>query len=151
MAISIRKGRKLMKKSSEKISEAFSAGAFGGLLNGLAVWFFGAVGITGALGVKIAPPLSAPFLYPRIVWGGIWGFAFLLPFLKDRLFLKGLILSVGPTLIQLFVVFPVKAQKGLMGIDLGTLTPLLVILFNAVWGLGAAYWLKMIGPDRRLS
>lgn len=140
-----------MKKTTEKISDVFSAGALGGLLNGLAVWLFGAVGITGALGVKIAPQLSAPFLYPRVVWGGIWGLAFLLPFLRDRFFLKGLILSLGPTLVQLFVVFPVKAQKGLMGLDLGSLTPLLVILFNAVWGLGAAYWLKMIGPERRLS
>ena len=38
-----------------------------------------------------------------------------------------------------------------MGMDLGSLTPLFVLLFNAVWGLGAAYWLKMIGPERRLS
>jgi hypothetical protein len=140
-----------MKKSTEKISEVFTAGAFGGLLNGLAVWLFGAIGITGALGVKIAPQLSGPFLYPRLVWGGIWAFAFFFPFLKNRLLLKGLILSLGPTVIQLFVVFPVKAQKGLMGMDLGSLTPLFVLLFNAVWGLGAAYWLKMIGPERRLS
>lgn len=140
-----------MKNSIEKTSELFSAGAFGGLINGLVVWLFGAIGITGALGVKIAPQLSAAFLYPRLVWGGIWGFAFFLPFLKDRLLLKGLILSLGPTIVQLFVVFPVKAQKGMMGLDLGALTPLFVVLFNAAWGIAAAYWIKMIGPERRLS
>lgn len=137
-----------MKNSVEKTSVLFSAGSFGGLINGLVVWLFGAIGITTALGVKIAPQLSAPYFYPRIVWGGIWGFAFLLPFLKDRLYLKGLILSLGPTIVQLFVVFPIKAQKGVMGLDLGALTPFFVVLFNAAWGLAAAYWLKLTGADR---
>ncbi len=42
-----------------KLSLVFTAGALGGLLNSLAVWIFGVVGITSALGVKIAPQLSA--------------------------------------------------------------------------------------------
>ena len=58
---------------------AFSAGALGGLANSLAVWLFGALGITLALGVGIAPGLTPAWLYPRIVWGGLWGFLFLLP------------------------------------------------------------------------
>ena len=138
-----------MDNSQKRLSELFTAGALGGLINGLAVWLFGAIGITGALGVNIAPQMSPPFLYPRMVWGGIWGLAFLLPFLKNSLYLKGLILSLGPTLVQLFVVFPFKAQKGAMGMDLGVLTPLFVIFFNAVWGIVAAYWLKLTGEDRR--
>ena len=32
--------------------------------------------------------------------------------------------------------------KGLMGLDLGSLTPLAVIVFNAIWGLTAAIWLR---------
>jgi hypothetical protein len=36
-------------------------------------------------------------------------------------------------------VFPLKADKGVMGLDLGVFTPLFVIFFNAVWGLVAAY------------
>ncbi len=138
-----------MDNSPKRLSELFTAGALGGLVNGVAVWLFGAIGITTALGVKIAPQISPPFLYPRMVWGGIWGLVFLLPFLKNSLYLKGLILSLGPTLVQLFVVFPFKAQKGAMGLDLGALTPLFVIFFNAVWGIAAAYWLKLTGEDRR--
>ena len=92
--------------------------------------------------------LSLARRYPRMVWGGIWGLVFLLPFLKNSLYLKGLILSLGPTLVQLFVVFPFKAQKGAMGLDLGALTPMFVIFFNAVWGVAAAYWLKLTGADR---
>ena len=128
---------------ARKISMVFGAGCLGGLVNSLAVWLFGLYGITAAFGVKIAPQLSAPWLYPRIVWGGIWGFLFLLPLMQRNFLTRGLIFSLGPTLVQLFVVFPMKANKGLMGLDLGSLTPLAVVVFNAVWGVTAAIWLRL--------
>ena len=126
-----------------KSSIVFGAGCLGGLVNSLTLWLFGLYGITSAIGVKIAPQLSAPWLYPRIVWGGIWGGLFLLPLMQRKLFIRGLIFSLGPTLVQLFVVFPMKANKGVMGLDLGTLTPVAVVFFNAVWGVTAAIWLRM--------
>ena len=131
-----------MKKLARKLSLIFAAGALGGLLNSLAVWIFGEIGLTSTLGVKIAPQISAAWIYPRIVWGGIWGLVFLLPLLQKRFFYRGLFFSLGPTIVQLFIVFPIKAGKGMMGLDLGMLTPLLVIVFNAIWGLTAAIWLK---------
>lgn len=130
-----------------RLSLYFSAGCVGGFINSLAVWLFGILGITSALGVKIAPALTPAWLYPRIVWGGLWGFAFLIPLLKVSRMTKGLILSLGPTLVQLFVIFPLKANKGAMGIELGMLTPVLVILFNAVWGVSAAMLLKSTGEE----
>jgi hypothetical protein len=128
-----------------KISLVFAAGVLGGLVNSLAVWIFGEYGITAALSVKIAPKLSAGWLYPRLVWGGIWGLLFLLPMLKTRIWSRGFIYSLGPTLVQLFVVFPMKAHKGMMGFDLGLLTPLFVVIFNAIWGWSAAIWLRWAG------
>ena len=125
-----------------KLSMVFAAGCLGGLVNSLAVWLFGMYGITAAIGVKIAPQLTAAWLYPRIVWGGIWGFLFLLPLLRRKFLVQGLLYSLGPTLVQLFIVFPMKANKGMMGLDLGTLTPLAVVVFNAVWGVMAALWLR---------
>jgi len=133
-----------MTRIARKTTLVFAAGCLGGLINSLAVWFFGDIGITSALGVKIAPRLSAAWLYPRIVWGGIWGLLFLLPFLRNRFLYRGLIFSLGPTLVQLFVVFPLKATKGVMGFDIGTLTPVFVILFNAIWGVTAALWLRWV-------
>jgi hypothetical protein len=133
-----------MNNLAKKLSLVFAAGCLGGLLNSLAVWIFGVIGITSALGVKIAPPLSAPWLYPRLVWGGIWGLLFLLPLMQKRYLYRGLIFSLGPTMIQLFIVFPMKANKGVMGFDLGLLTPLLVFVFNAIWGLTAAIWLRWV-------
>jgi hypothetical protein len=120
----------------------FAAGALGGLANGLAVWLFGEWGITQALGVKIAPALTPAMLYPRIVWGGIWGVLFLLPFFRDSYLKQGLVYSLGPVLVQLFVIFPYKADKGMGGLDLGLLTPVFVVFFNVVWGVVAALYLK---------
>ncbi|MGA8179008.1 MAG: hypothetical protein WB792_03045 [Desulfobacterales bacterium] len=126
----------------KKILVYFAAGCLGGLANSLAVWAFGAYGITNHFGVSIAPALKLAWLYPRIVWGGIWGFVFLLPFLYNKLITKGAIISIFPTLVQLFVVFPLKAHKGYLGLDLGMYTPVFVILFNLVWGIVAGLAIK---------
>ncbi len=129
----------------KEMNSAFAAGAFGGLVNGLCVWLFGHLGITAALGVKIAPGLSAAMLYPRIVWGGLWGFLFLLGWPGGGGWKKGLVLSLGPTLVQLLYIFPVKAGKGLLGLELGLLTPIMVVFLNAVWGLAAVAWFRLSG------
>jgi hypothetical protein len=126
----------------KKLLIFFSAGCLGGLANSLAVWLFGDLGITQAFGVKIAPTLTPKWLYPRIVWGGIWGLAFLLPALKSSYVRKGLLLGLAPTIVQLFVVFPLKAHKGMAGLELGILTPLFVLIFNSIWGIVTALTIK---------
>lgn len=120
----------------------FSAGAAGAFANSIFIWLLGALGITAALGVAVAPAMTPAWLYPRLVWGGLWGFLFLLPVLPGSWVLRGLLFSLGPTLVQLFVVFPVKAGVGVMGMDLGVLTPLVVLVVNGVWGLVASYLLE---------
>jgi hypothetical protein len=127
-----------------KLSLVFAAGCVGALANSVVAWAFGSVGITAALGVSIAPALTPAWLYPRVVWGGIWGAQFLIP-LRESVITRGLILSLAPTAVQLFVVFPYKAHKGMMGLDLGALTPLFVLFFNAVWGIVTAFFLKAAG------
>ena len=131
--------------SVKEVSLTFAAGALGGLANSLVLWLFGAVGLNQFLGVALAPQLTPAWLYPRLVWGGIWGVLFLLPMLTTRVWSRGFIFSLGPTLVQLFVVFPMKAHKGMMGMDLGVLTPAFVVLFNAIWGWAAAIWLRWVG------
>jgi hypothetical protein len=126
----------------KNLSCVFVAGCWGALLNSLAVWLFGWIGIAPALGVHIAPPFTPAFLYPRLVWGGLWGLLFLLPMGRLTFVQRGLIFSLGPTLGQLFWVFPLKAHQGVMGLNLGTLTPLFVLFYNAIWGVGAGWWLN---------
>ena len=135
-----------MRRLVRDIALVFAAGALGGLANGLAVWLSGAYGLTAALGVAIAPALSAPWLYPRIVWGGIWGLLFMLPVPRAAWWVRGLVFSLAPSAVQLFVVFPETTSHGVAGLGLGVLTPLAVLVFNAVWGLVAAGLLRITGP-----
>ncbi len=121
----------------------FAAGCLGALANSLTVWLFGELGITQSLGVSISPRLTANWLYPRIVWGGIWGLFFFLPFMNSKPISKGTVLSLFPTIVQLFIVFPYKAKKGVAGIDLGWLTPLFVFIFNWVWGVVTSVTIKL--------
>jgi len=73
------------------------------------------------------------------------GIAFPPAGLRSSVLKRGLLLSLGPTIIQLFVVFPYKADQGMMGMGLGALTPLLVFVFNAIWGITVAIWLRFVG------
>jgi hypothetical protein len=131
-----------MKKTARTLTLAFSAGALGGLVNSLCIWLAVKYGLAAALGVSLSAPLTPAWIYPRIVWGGIWGLLFVVPLWEKNFFLRGLFFSIGPTLVQLFVIFPFRLGKGMMGLDLGAWTPALVILFNAMWGWTAALWLK---------
>jgi hypothetical protein len=132
----------MQREALRALNTVFAAGALGALANSLAVYLFGALGINQALGVSIAPALTPGWLYPRIVWGGLWGVLFLVPLWRGRPWVRGLVWSLGPTLGQLLVVFPVQAGTGMLGLELGALTPVLVVLFNAVWGWVAAFWLE---------
>jgi hypothetical protein len=133
-----------MNLTMRNLSLVFAAGCWGALWNSLAVWLFGVLKIAPALGVHIAPPLTPAFLYPRLVWGGLWGLLFLLPLGQLSFPVRGLLFSLGPTLAQLFLVFPFKAHQGVLGLHLGHLTPLLVVFYNAIWGWTAGLWLNQV-------
>jgi hypothetical protein len=128
-----------------QICIAFAAGTIGGLVNSGLVWYLGTMGIPQHFGVAIAPKWSLAFLYPKLVWGGLWGLVFALPVLRNGfwvgVFSRGILLSLPPTLFQLLYVFPVLLGKGNLGLSLGKLTPVFVFFYNAVWGLSAALWL----------
>ncbi|MEC9358044.1 MAG: hypothetical protein VX836_09260 [Pseudomonadota bacterium] len=126
-------------------SLAFAAGAVGALLNSLAVWAAGHYGLTARVGVAIHPSFSAAWLYPRIVWGGLWGLLLLLPLAPGRTLIRGLVVSLGPSLAQLLFFFPQQTSHGLGGLGLGLLTPVAVLIFNAIWGISAAYWIRSTG------
>lgn len=122
-----------------RLASAFGAGAFGALINSLAVWAAGAYGLTRMLGVAIHPALSLDWLYPRITWGGLWGFLFLLPILPAPWWVRGLALSLAPSAVQLLYLYPIRSGHGLWGLELGEFTPLFVVAANSVWGLATAW------------
>jgi hypothetical protein len=127
----------------KKVSVSFAAGCLGGVANGFAVWLAGLKGITTSFGVSIATDLTAQGMYHRVAWGGIWGALFLLPFLKRSVLTRGFLYSLGPTLVQLLVVFPHESNKDYLGLQHGNYTPLFVLVFNFIWGLAAAIWVAL--------
>lgn len=134
----------MFKPDLKALSVCFAAGSFGGLSNSLFNWLCGTSGINAALGIALKPAFTPEWLYVRLVWGGLWGLLFCLPLLKNKsIYIRASILFLLPLLVQLFIVFPFKLNKGYMGVDLGTLTPVLVILANLVWAYTTAYWIKM--------
>jgi hypothetical protein len=116
----------------------FSAGCLGALINSLVAWQFGEQGITRWIGVSMAPALTPAWLYPRIVWGGIWGLMFIVPVFNSRILFKGGLLSLFPTVVQLFYLFPHVTGHGMAGMGMGLWTPLLVLFFNWIWGIVTA-------------
>ena len=98
------------------------------------------------MGVTLAPDFSTALLYPKLVWGGIWGLLFLLPLFAKNYFIQGLVLSLFPSLMQLFVIFPNLGQ-GYLGFSLGILTPIFVLIFNAVWGVVGILLFKLVKKE----
>ena len=129
-----------------RASVYFSAGTLGGLANALIIWLFGIIGIPKAMRVSISPQFSPSYLYPKLVWGGIWGAVFFIPSLPTNIYFCALVVSLGPTMVQLLWVFPFKANKGVGGIKLGILTPIFVIFYNFIWGLAALYFISLSLP-----
>ena len=129
----------------KELGEAFSAGAFGGLAAAVALWLAGRLGLLSALGVKLGAGLSLSGLYPRIVWGGLWAFLFLLGRPQGGDWKRGLIISLVPAAFQLLYVFPVIMGRGILGLELGPLTPVVIVGVNMVWGLAVVAWYRLCG------
>jgi len=123
------------------VSLVFAAGSLGGVAKGLAAWLCGAAGINALLGSQFAPALTPMWVYQHAVWGGIWAFLFLLPLRKVSYVSQGIIYSLPQTLIALLVMMP-NMGRGLLGLQMGYTTPVLILFFGFIWGIVTSLWLK---------
>ena len=55
-----------------------------------------------------------------------------------------MIICLLPTLYHLFVVFPYQTAYGMLGIELGLLTPLFVFIYNLAWGIFTGIFARML-------
>jgi hypothetical protein len=124
-----------------KVSAAYVGGVIGALVDSFNIWFLGKSGVTALLGIGLRPEWTASWLYPRLVWGGIWGLLLLFPVLRARAVLRGMLFSLAPSAMVLLAVFP-GMGKGPFGLGFGILTPLLVVLLNFGWGIVASLWYR---------
>jgi len=124
-------------------SGAFTGGAIGGLVDSINIWVMGKVGISDLLGVGMKPEFTAPWLYQRMIWGGIWMLLLLLPVWQGRTAARGMLFSLLPSAMMLFMVLP-SMGKGLLGLGFGSMTPVVVVGLNLIYGLVAAYWYQSV-------
>lgn len=122
-----------------KISGAFTGGVIGGFVDSFNIWFMGVAGISDFIGIGMKPQFTAPWLYERMVWGGLWMLLLMLPILKKRVILRGMLFSLFPTAMMLFIVLP-SMGKGMLGMGFGILMPVVVILLNFIYGAVASFW-----------
>ena len=121
------------------LNAAFTGGVIGALLSSLLFWELSRDGVIAWMGIALHPTLSLPWLYPRLIVGGLWGLLFTMPLLPGRPVTRGLLWSLAPSAFMLLHQMP-AAGKGLFGLGYGVFTPVLVLLINAVWGVTAALW-----------
>jgi hypothetical protein len=137
-----------MPRTSAMMTVCFCAGMLGALCNSLLAWQVGQLGLPAMAGVDMTYQMSHGWIYSRLIWGGIWGLAYFLtvgpPRFRRHWARKGLWVSLLPTAFQLFYVFPHMTGHGLLGLDLGQLTPLFVLLYNLFWGLCTGVFCRML-------
>lgn len=127
-----------MERKGALLACCFCSGLLAALAAAGALWLLVRWGIPAAAGVDIAPDFTPDWLYPHLIRGGLWGLAFylLVPSVRRRRqwIRKGLWISLLPSLHQLFYVYPHQQNLGMMGMELGNLTPLFVLGLNGLWG-----------------
>ena len=116
----------------------FAAGAAGGAAKGLLVWCLSYYAVTAVLGAQLANALYPAGIYARVVWGGLYGFLFLLPPARGSLLMSGLLWGAVASVLQLAIV-PLLTHSGMHL----ALAPLLsTLILNSVWGVGTALLLR---------
>lgn len=126
-----------MKDLLRKVAVTYAAGSIGALANSAALQ------LLRALKTDTGIPAATPdWLYSRVVWGGLFGLLFLLPLLPGRPLAKGLLLSLAPSIARLTLFAPAGGVGGPVAVAM-------VFVFNAVWGVTAAYALAAMGAARR--
>ena len=91
-------------------------------------------------------PLKVPAVISLAFWGGLWGIVLWLAIRGQpelRYWLIALLVgAIGPTIVALFVVAPLKGQPAGAGGDRKII--LGALLLNGIWGLGVALLMRLM-------
>ena len=118
------------------------------------VFHQGALAVLYAAGWSPKAPFAmtatAPFHVPAVIslafWGGVWGVALWLAIggaADIRYWVLAVILgALGPSIVALFIVFPLKGMPMAGGWDPKIIGGALIL--NGVWGLGVALLMRLM-------
>ncbi|SDZ77490.1 hypothetical protein SAMN05660420_00245 [Desulfuromusa kysingii] len=137
-----------MPKSSALLAVCFVAGLLGALASCLFLWGCNELGITRFIGVNLVQSIDIKKLYPQIFIGGLWGLGYFftvgIPRHRRYWVRKGIWFSAIMSLTAIFYLYPYVYYQGVAGINLGILTPLLIILANMVWGVFTGFFARLL-------
>lgn len=135
-----------MPKSGALLTVSFVGGLLGGLAKGLFLWACTTWGIFQFLNVRISLGLSLAQFYPLMFFGGLWGLLYFLligtPRQRRRWIRKALWFSLIPSLTSIFYLYPYVYQRGVAGLELGLLTPVVILVSNLVWGFFTGFFTR---------
>lgn len=126
------------------LSERIALGPLGGLLGGAVVaavaWAVVGIGLADLLSVDAGSAGGLPGLGRRLWTGALWGL--LLGVFYPRMpggspVGRGVVFSFIPAVWSLLVEYPLLRGQGWAGVELGTLTFVLVLALHVVWGTTA--------------
>ena len=123
----------------------------------IGIWGLHAVGLTGAIPWTTTPipPFGVPSVISLAFWGGVWGILFVL---IERFLARSpggywvgatLFGAILPTLVLMFIVFPLKGRPLGGGFAWQLIVTLLVA--HGLWGLGTAVFLGVLSGWRSPS
>ena len=118
-------------KLLQKLSLAFTAGVIGA----------GCLMLVRALimGMPDSHLLFKQNLYRMLVWGGVWALLLVVPVLKNKWFVRGLLIAFIVIMFNFIVLMPLTG-RGLFAAHAGHVVFWSNIGFNTIWGVVAAGW-----------
>ncbi|MCH2175836.1 MAG: hypothetical protein MK193_08920 [Lentisphaeria bacterium] len=125
----------------QRLIQYYGAGSFASLALAIVMWILGRADLHDAIGVDLEPKLTLEWVISQMVFGGIAGFLFIIPF-KFEGFKKVALIALFPALFMWFYVFPQIHGDGYFGLDEGNLMPLVEYLYQLAWAAIAAAFMK---------
>ncbi len=126
----------------------FCAGLLGGLGSATASWLSGSWGLPNLLNVRLAPTFTTTWLYPQLIWGGLWGLVYFITVgarsSRRHWTRKALWVSLLLSVVQLFVIAPYWTQQGMLCMNLGDFAALFIVVYNLVWGLVTGIFSRLL-------
>ncbi len=127
-----------MHRTKAMLCVCFCAGLLGALVASFIARLGANLGIQQLAEVLLPAHWSLAWLYPQLIWGGLWGLAYFAtvasPRARNHWVRKGLWASLLPTAWQLFYLFPNHTPHGALGLGLGNFTPVVFLVYYLIWG-----------------
>ncbi|WP_372653388.1 hypothetical protein [Alcanivorax borkumensis] len=132
-----------MTNTKQQWLQAFTGGFIATLLfhqGVLALFWLGGLIPTFPWNMTPVSPLGIPQVLSLAFWGGVWGLPVWLIIRRwqgIKFWLSAMIIgAIGPTLVAMLLVFPMK------GFDVNATKVVGGLIVNAAWGLGLAVWMQ---------